>query len=240
MTPQLKQPAEVIRPTVPIASPVRLDAVTVAARGLVPGAAALIAVGTVLSGPAGGIELTLSGGSDGERYLLTIQVEDAAGQLLERELEVAVIDGAWLMPDGGAPYLSIAAFVEAITIEEALAQTDDGTGRIDRQLLTRALVAAQAEIDAHLAGRYVVPLTALPPLLETVLIDRARNRLYPRGGPEGIAAAAKDALRTLERIQSGAMQLGVPAAQAPAAPASETPVVISPGRRAYPDWLRDY
>ncbi len=239
---QLKQPAETLRVSVPIASPVRLVSSRVVARGLVPGAAALAIVATIVAGPAGGIDLGLSGGSDGERYLATVVVETAGGGTVERDVEIAVVDGAWSMPDGGVPYVSIAAFVESIGFDEVLAQTDDGTGRIDRGLLVRAMVAAQAEVDAHLAERYALPIASpVPPLVLTALTDRARARLYPRGAPDGIAEAGKAALKTLERIQSGGLRLGVPAASVPpAAEVTDAPVVFVAGRRAYPDGLADY
>lgn len=239
---RLKQPAETLRVSVPIASPVRMVSSRVVARGLVPGAAALAVVATIVVGPAGGIDLALSGGTDGERYLATVAVETAGGETVERDAEIAVVDGEWAMPDGGVPYVSIAAFVESIGFDEVLAQTDDGTGRIDRGLLVRALVAAQAEVDAHLAERYALPIAApVPPLLLTALTDRARPRLYPRGAPDGIAEAGRAALKMLERIQSGALPLGVPAASVPlAAEVTDAPVVFVAGRRAYPDGLADY
>ena len=75
----------------------------------------------------------------------------------------------------------------------------------------------------------------------TAIADLARARLYPRGAPEGVETAAKAATRTLERIASGALQLGLPAIETPPATApSEAPVMILSGRRAYPDGLVDF
>lgn len=237
---RVKQPAEELRLTVPVALPIRLDGVSIAAR---PGSATGFAVvPTIVSGPAGGVALLVTGGADGVRYLVTLRVGTADGETVEREVEVAVVDGGWAMPDGGVAYLTIAAFVESIGFEEVLAQTDDGTGRIDRGLVIRALVAAQAEVDAHLGERYALPIPQpVPPLVQTALIDRACARLYPRGAPDGITEASKAALKMLERIQSGNLRLGVPAAQVPpAAEVTDAPVVFVAGRRAYPDGLADY
>lgn len=237
---RVKQPGETLRLRLPIPLPVRVEGLSITTSGLV--AAGFAAVPTIVAGPAGGVDLLVTGGVDGIRYLLTARVSTEAGETVEREVEVAVIDGGWAMPDGGVPYLTIAAFVESVGFEEVLAQTDDGTGRIDRGLVIRALVAAQAEVDAHLAERYALPIVQpIPPLLLTVLTDRACARLYPRGAPDGIAEAGKAALKMLERIQSGALRLGVPAAQVPpAAEATDAPVVFVAGRRAYPDGLADY
>lgn len=237
---RVKQPGEVLRLVVPIASPIRIDSLTIAARA--GSTAGFAAVPTILSGPAGGVQLAITGGADGVRYLVTVRAGTADGETVEREVEIAVVDGGWAMPDGGVAYLTIADFIQAVGFEEVLAQTDDGTGRIDRGLVIRALVAAQAEVDAHLAERYALPIAMpIPPLLLTVLTDRACARLYPRGAPDGIAEAGKAALKMLERIQSGALKLGVPVAQVPAAAeVTDAPVVFVAGRRAYPDGLADY
>lgn len=236
----VKQPREVLHPvlafaTAPIAAVVSTQ---VTARGLVAGAAALGAAAAIADGQ---VAVTLTGGSDGERYLVTVVAQDDAGAELESELDIAVIEGAWALPDGGAPMLSIDAFVRHVGLDEVVRATDlTGAGRIDRELLVSALSAAQALAESHLAGRYALPFVAVPPVVALAIVDLARARLYPRGAPEGVDAAAKLAWRTLERIAEGKLSLGVPEAERPAAPVSDTPVLIAPGRRAYPGGLDDY
>jgi len=237
----VKQPAEVLRPapafdtSAPIAA---VLATSVATRGLVAAAAALVAEATIT---AGVVTLAVRGGTDGERYLVTVRVRDQAAAELESEVEVAVVDGAWAMPDGGAAWLSIDAFVRKFGLPEVVAMTDgSGAGRIDRALLIAALTDAQAIAEAEVAGRYALPLATVPAVVQLAIADIARARLYPRGAPDGVAEAAKAATRTLERIGSGALKLGVPAADAPAEAVTEAPVVFIPGRRQYPDGLADY
>lgn len=236
---QAKQPAETLTLRPPFGAEERMlevVAVQAAARGLVPGADPLTVTGSVIDGV---VSVRAIGGSDGERYLVTVTATTQTAQLLEAEVEVVVIDGAWQLPDGGTPYLSIARFVEMVGLDEVLAQTDiDGSGRVNRGLIVGALTAAQATADAHVAARYPVPLTAVPPIVELAVVDLARARLYPKGAPDGVADAAKVAADTLKRISTGALPLGIatPPAEAP----SDAPVLISPGYRAYPDGLRDY
>ena len=244
LTTLVKQPSETLRPApafdtdAPIAA---VLGVTVAARGLIPGAAALAAAATLA---AGLVTLSLAGGTDGERYLVTVRVSDAAGAELESEVEVAVIDATWALPGGGAPYLLITDFVARFGVDEVVRMTDaTGSGRIDRELLTAALADAQAVADFHLGARYRVPLASVPPIVALAIADLARARLYPRGAPDGVAEAAKAATRLLERVQSGAAPLaglppgaGAPAAEAP----SEAPVLFFSAGRAYPDGLADY
>lgn len=236
----IKQPAEVriIDLRFDAAELVSIDGVTVAARGLVPGAPALEAVADNVSGAVA--RVTLSAGGDGEAYLVTVQATDSAGQVLEAELDVSVIDGAWVLPDGGAPYVTVTRFVQVVGIDKVVRATDlDGSGRIDRGLIIAALTYAQAVADANLASRYRLPLATVPPLVEMAVCDIAHARLYPDGAPEGVADQAKAATRNLERISAGQMQLGVPAAELPVA-TTDTPILIHKGRRVYPDGLCDY
>ncbi len=81
----IKQPGETLRPAVAFsgnASIAAIRGVTVTARGLVPGAAALVASAALAGGV---VTLALSGGSDGERYAVTVRADDVHGQTLESE-----------------------------------------------------------------------------------------------------------------------------------------------------------
>lgn len=238
----VKQPGEDLRHAVQAAGLAPFtDAAIVAItpRGLVAGGAELVATVAIV---AGLVQARLTGGADGERYLVTIRATDHYGSVVESEVEVVVIDAAWSTPDGGAAYLSISAFIQRFGLDETVRMTDaNGSGRIDRGLLVDALTDAQAIAESELAGRYALPLATVPRIVAMAIADLARARLYPRGAPEGVETAAKAATRTLERIASGALQLGLPAIETPPATApSEAPVMILSGRRAYPDGLVDF
>ena len=241
LTTLVKQPAEQLRhqPAFTTLSPIAtVLSIAVAPRGLVPGASALTAVEVTGAGAAA---VWLAGGGDGERYLVTVRVQDAAGETLESEVEVAVIEAAWALPDGGAPWLSIVDFVKRVGLDEVTRMTDaSGAGRVDRDLLTAALADAQTIAEPFLAGRYALPLAAVPPLVALVVADLARERLYPNTAPDGVARAATAARKTLERVQDGSLPLPIAGAAGPAEAPGDAPIVISPGRRAYPDALADY
>lgn len=235
----LKQPDEVLQRQVRFAAlsaVASLGAVTVTARGLVTGAAALTAVPTLAGGA---VSLSIAGGSDGERYLVAVRAQDAAGASEEAELDIAVIDGAWAMPDGGTAYLTIAEFVDRVGLPEVISLTDGtGEGRIDRAMLVKKLIDAQSIVDSHLAGRYLVPLTNPPLIVQKYVTDLALAALYPGGAPDGVAEERKQTLRALERIQAGTAT--IPAETPPAPAVNEQPVLISPGQRAYPDGLAGF
>ncbi|WP_289145039.1 DUF1320 domain-containing protein [uncultured Sphingobium sp.] len=234
----LKQPSEELRRSLTfngVSTVTALHSVDVVARGLVAGVAELGVVPQIF---AGAVTLVISGGTDGERYLVTAIADDADGQRAETELEITVIDMAWTMPDGGTAYLSIAEFIDHFTLKEVMMMTDTGEGRIDRALLVNALIDAQATVDAHIASRYTVPLAQAPLIVKMMVGDLARVRLYPQGAPDGAAEQGKSAMRMLERIASGAMP--IPAVTAPVEAVSDNPILIAPGYRAYPDGLRGY
>lgn len=235
----LKQPAEALRRPVrfaALATVAAIGGVSVAARGLVTGALALTAEAELVDGA---VIVALSGGTDGERYLVTIAAESADGDIAEAELDVAVLDGAWAMPDGGTPYLTIAEFVDRVGLPEVIRLTDGtGDGRIDRAMLINKLIDAQSTVDAHFASRYLVPLTDPPIIVKKFVAELAHAALYPGGAPDGVAELAKQTLRMLERIQDGRMQ--IPAQTQPTPAVTESPILISPGQRAYPDGLAGY
>jgi len=235
----LKQPAEVLRQPMTFSGVATIQAllsIDTIARGIVPGSDPLDVEGSLF---ADALTLSIGGGTDGERYLITVRATDADGREAESEVDVAVIDAAWTMPDGGAPYLSIAEFVTRFGLPEVVAMTDGiGDGRIDRGLLVKALVDAQSIVDMHIGGRYAVPLETVPPIVEMWIADLARARLYPRGAPEGVAEQAKAVVRTLERIQSGAGSL--PIDQAAPSAVSDTPILVTGGQRFYPDGIRGF
>lgn len=234
----IKQPAETLRQPMTFGGVSTISALVsigVTDRGLVSGGAALTANGTLF---ANALTIEIGGGADGERYLITAVVDDADGGRREEEIEVAVMDHQWVMPDGGAPMLTIAKFVERCGIDEVVRMTDTrGDGRIGRDLLVSALKDAQALVEMHVQARYALPLDPVPTIVEMAIADIARGRLYPGGVPEGVAGSARAAMKTLERIQLG--QLPLSAAEI-GSTASETPIMSYSGGRAYPDGLAGY
>ena len=72
-----------------------------------------------------------------------------------------------------------------------------------------ALADASAEIDAHLGGRYALPLPAGSswPLLTSIACDIARLRLYDDAAPEIVLGRASSARAQLRRIGDGVTAL---------------------------------
>lgn len=106
-------------------------------------------------------------------------------------------------------------FGEAEVIELA---DRDNLGTIDATVLQGALDDASAEIDAYLSCRYVVPLTIVPRVFVTYCCDIARYRLSGAATTEvdPVRDRYKDAIRFLEAVRDGKIELSTNVAPAPA------------------------
>ncbi len=232
----VKSPVETIVHTVDLGGRAEvLGEIEAEARGLIPGS---LPVTVLAELEAGNARFEIAGGSDGEIYALGALATLWNGAEQQLALELAVIDGDWTMPDGGVPMLSVAAFVSRVGRDEVLRQTDMGDGRIDKGLVIGALRDAQAQAEAHLAGRYALPFVTVPTLVEAIVADLARAGLYIDEMPDNVAERRKIALRNLEAMRKGELHLGAEALPQTQFPAD--PVRVRQGDRAYPDGLRDY
>lgn len=234
-----KQPLEVITLALPFGVALVAPAtVSVVGRGQVVGST----VPTILANRVVGssIEVDLSGGTDGERYLITARCGTAVGgDTLERETELAVIDFRWQVPDGATAYLTPAQLVTRVGLDLAIRLTDaDGIGRLDVGRLTAAITDAGAEADGYLAGRYQTPLSAPSALLTATVFDLALARLWQGqvDAPDGVVKAQAAARALLRDIAKGVMTLPGAANQTPADGAA-APVLFQPG--AAPLFSRD-
>ena len=72
-------------------------------------------------------------------------------------------------------------------------------------------------IDAHLRGRYTLPLAEVPTVLRDIAITLVRYRLYvrrPEGDlPDTVKDDNKEARRQLEAIRDGKLTLGLQSTQ---------------------------
>lgn len=89
----------------------------------------------------------------------------------------------------------------------------------DWAVVAQARGFADAQVDARLRQRYVLPLGQAPRELQDWALALARLWLYqrrPDGGdlPKAVTDAARDALAALDAIRDGKMTLDVPATPA--------------------------
>ena len=95
-----------------------------------------------------------------------------------------------------------------------------------RTSVDEAVVAADEVIDAHLRGRYTLPFEDTPPILKRISADIAIFHIYgrrPEGGlPDAINARYKTAVRMLESIRDGKLNLGDDEETPPESPTYKT------------------
>ncbi|MEC5207393.1 phage gp36-like protein [Vogesella perlucida] len=70
-------------------------------------------------------------------------------------------------------------------------------------------------VDAHLRGRYNLPLDPVPSVVKDATVNLARHWLYarrPEGSelPDAVTRTYKSALQILEAIRDGKLTIGVP------------------------------
>ncbi len=101
---------------------------------------------------------------------------------------------------------------EEIGEEKVIELTDDeGLGTVNAARVTKAIAAADAEINSYLAQRYSVPMTAGLELLKDLCVNLALERLYgrrPGSLPEDRADRITAVRRLLADIATGKATLG--------------------------------
>lgn len=86
---------------------------------------------------------------------------------------------------------------------------DSVPGEINLALLEQALRDASAEIDGYIAGRYVLPLTTVPAVLERNCCDIARYFLYGDKAPEQVEKRYNAVVKFLTAVSKGDISLGL-------------------------------
>lgn len=102
-------------------------------------------------------------------------------------------------------------------------------------VVDRALRDATNTIDSYISGRYTLPLTPAPPVLERICCDLARYYLYDDQVTDPVKQRADDCLKLLRDVQAGRVQLGADA-DTGAEPASTGAAEIVSGARV---WSRE-
>ncbi len=88
-------------------------------------------------------------------------------------------------------------------------RADIPTGSIHMGVVDRALSDTDAMIDGYLAGRYALPLAAVPVMLTDIAQQIAIWKLHIAAPDPKIEADYKDALRQLRDISAGTIRLSL-------------------------------
>lgn len=128
-----------------------------------------------------------------------------------------LVTGALLQAAAAGEDLSGYAPEEQQAAEAALAKVN------------RVLQDAEQTINSYLAGRYQLPLSNAPEVLERIAGQLARYFIWDDNATEQVQALYKDSIRFLEGVSTGKVQLGITDSGSSAQPAS-TAELISDGR----------
>ncbi|EPG7298512.1 TPA: gp436 family protein [Klebsiella pneumoniae] len=85
----------------------------------------------------------------------------------------------------------------------------DNAGERQQDNIDSALSDADVLIDSHLDGRYTLPLTVVPRLLQIIAVKIARYNLEESCATERAENDYKDALKLLGKIASGELSIGL-------------------------------
>lgn len=91
----------------------------------------------------------------------------------------------------------------------------------------QVLADADAEIDSYLSGRYVVPVSPVPPVLARLACEIARYRLLGTASDERARNGYTDAVNWLKGVQAGRTNLAGATPLIGSAPAATVELVCA-------------
>ncbi|HWO57681.1 MAG TPA: DUF1320 domain-containing protein [bacterium] len=114
-----------------------------------------------------------------------------------------------------------------------LSSDDPHAAGPDWTVVEQAVAYAEELIDAHLRGRYALPLATVPTVLRNLTIDLTRCWLYgrrPEGMdfPEAVRRGCDNAMKLLKSLADGTISLGLPTGES--TPTVGSPSFLAPGR----------
>jgi phage gp36-like protein len=106
-------------------------------------------------------------------------------------------------------YCTQADLEKLVPVQELAELTTESGGQPESEVVEVCLARAAAEIDAYLAGRYVVPFNPVPERVKSLAVDLAIYHLYSRRGvmPEIREKNYQKALACLRELAGGQARL---------------------------------
>ncbi len=115
---------------------------------------------------------------------------------------------------GGSGYNTLSDLKKSMSESDIIQLTDDDqSGGIDETVVDEGIAWAFDLINNHVRGKYPVPLSPVPDMVEKISVDLVIYFLYTRRQayeiPDGVAERYKMAIKLLEKIQGGKIVLEV-------------------------------
>lgn len=143
-------------------------------------------------------------------------------------------------------YCTLADIQATVPASDLIQLTDDTVppAAVNQVNVDRAITDAGELIDGYLRGRYALPLSPVPGLINTLAADVAVYRLYARRikltPPDGVTERYKNALKILEQIQAGKITLGAESTGGDVTPVAGGPQFTGSDRVFTRETLGDY
>ena len=113
-------------------------------------------------------------------------------------------------------YCSLEDLLQKIPLSTLVQLTNDDpeAAELDMGIVNGCIQSQSELIDASLRGRYPLPLSVVPTLVNSIAVNLVRYELYdrrPDGGdlPDAVKAGHKNATGLLKQIASGDLSLGI-------------------------------
>ncbi|QWF64299.1 DUF1320 domain-containing protein (plasmid) [Ralstonia solanacearum] len=142
-------------------------------------------------------------------------------------------------------YCSLADLQLAIPMQTLtwLSNDDESASAFNPAVVDEAVRQAEELVDAHLRGRYNLPLDPVPSVVKDMTVNLARHWLYARRPegcelPDAVTRTYRSSIHMLEAIRDGKLTIGVPSGAA--APEPGEMKVRSRSRRFSSDMLDRY
>ena len=133
-------------------------------------------------------------------------------------------------------YCSLADLQLAIPAQTLIWLSNDAESAttINAVVVEEAVRQAEELAEAHLRGRYNLPLSPVPTVIKDITVNLARHWLYarrPEGSelPDAVTRTYKSSLQQLESIRDGKLTIGTPTGEAAPEP-GEMKVRVRPKR----------
>jgi len=144
-------------------------------------------------------------------------------------------------------YCTLADIQAIVPAQDLIELTDDDSlppVAIDQTKVNRAITDAGELIDGYLRGRFTLPLSPVPGLINTLAVDMVIYRLYSRRfkltPPDVVKARHGEAMQILEQVRTGKISFGMENTGGAETPDAGGPVVNAPDRVFTRDSLEDY
>lgn len=113
-------------------------------------------------------------------------------------------------------YINAQDLTEVMSERNLIELTNDNSRatEVDFFVAEKACQHATETVDGYLRSRYITPLNQVPTLIRNICLQLARYWLYSRrpdgkGFPKNVEDTNTQALKDLERIQTGKLHLGI-------------------------------